>query len=617
MKKTFLLFILAIVVVCTSCINNPNQAHIKIAYQGEIDYTPKILEVLEQYADGNVVIEFEEGVYHFFPEKAFGKYICVSNNDNGYKRVVFNLENKKNVTVKGQNTEFMFHGSLVPFYIHNAVNISLSGLSFDYDYSFIFEGEVVANNPKEKSIDLKIDKEVKYQINGTRFFFQGYDWTMPLGENIVFDKERKAPYYETSKYGQNNHKRELSAIDLGNRTVRFFGFTGDVPPVGSIYTDKGPHGLNRCYPGIILHSSSNIYLENINIYMSGAMALIGENSSDITMKSFNVKLREGSNRYISASADATHFVNCKGIINFENCHFENMLDDATNVHGTYMMVDEVSDNYLSVQFGHYQQEGFNFAQKGDSLRLIDRDNLLPIHSFVVNDIKWVNENLGLIYSKTPFPQIEKVRVAVENLSNTAAVVMKNCTVRNNRARSILLSTPKPVLIENNYFGSMMAGILIAGDANKWCESGNVNDIVIRNNTFVNLGIGGDNPQSVLQISPEIPANRREEGYYHGKIIFEGNTIRTFDSQVIYALSVSELIIKNNTFVQTNDYKPMFAGLSFFDFQHCQSVTVEGNTYEGDEDVFVSALKCNDVKFTAQKGFYKSVVEKPNTYFYQQ
>ena len=35
-------------------------------------------------------------------------------------------------------------------------------------------------------------------------------------------------------------------------------------------------------------------------------------------------------RVISTTADATHFVNCKGDILIENCRFENMLDDGTN-----------------------------------------------------------------------------------------------------------------------------------------------------------------------------------------------------------------------------------------------------------------------------------------------
>ena len=589
---------------------------IKIPHQDNVDFTTRIREILENNKPGNIVLEFEEGVYHFYPEKAEGLYICVSNNDNGYKRVAFNLSGMKNVRIEGAGAEFMFHGSIVPFYINEARDISISGINMDYDYSFIFEGEVVANDPAKKTFDIRVSNDIQYRIKSDRLYFGGYDWELPAGENIVFDPETRAPYYRTQMYHHAPWRSDLLAESIGDSLIRLQGDMKEVPPVGSIYTDKGPHGRNRVFPGIILHSSSGISLEKINIYMSGAMALIAENTENVTLREFNVRLRPGSNRIISASADATHFVNCRGLVHFENCLFENMLDDATNVHGTYMKVTEVSGDRLAVQFGHYQQEGFRFARKGDTLRLIDSNTLLPVHTFTAKDIQWVNHNYGLIYADSAFPELEK-SLAVENLSNCAAMIMKNCTVRNNRARSILISTNKPVLVEGNYFDSMMAGVLIAGDANKWCESGNVSDVVIRDNTFVNIGKGGGKPQSVLQISPEIAPEYRGKGYYHGRVVFENNMVRTFDAQVIYGLGVEDLVIRNNTFIQSRDYAPIFDGLSFFDFQYCKSVDIEGNSFAGDYEAEVSARDCEKISLKRQKGFHDKVVENPNRFFYRQ
>lgn len=65
-----------------------------------------------------------------------------------------------------------------------------------------------------------------------------------------------------------------------------------------------------------------------------------------------------------------------------------------------------------------------------------------------------------------------------------------------------------------------------------------------------MGTGGENPQSVLQISPEIPTSGRGgDFHYHGRIVFEQNTVRTFDSQVIYALSADRLEIRDNRFTE--------------------------------------------------------------------
>ncbi len=619
MKK--LLFILFCVYTIPLFGTTPQHKRYTLNYQGDIDYTPQVREILATNPGGNFTLEFGEGVYKFFPEKASGSYMRVSNNDNGYKHIAFQLQNMEHVHIKGQNTELMFYGSIVPFYVLNSDNISLSGIDIDYDTSFIFEGEVLANNPEDRSIDLKVAEGVKYRVKADRLLFSGYDWEEGLGQNIVFTAQTKSPYYNTSKYLHREWENELKAKDLGDNIVRLYDFASEeLPPVGSIYIDKGLYLKNRVYPGIVLEESSNISLYDMNIYMAGAMSLIGQTTENVTMKKFNVRLRPGSTRYISASADATHFVNCKGLISFEDCVFENMLDDATNVHGTYMRImEKLSDTCMAVNFGHEQQIGFPFVHIGDTLQIIDRGSLLGVETLVVSDVEIVNDNYYLIYSSKAIKTTiaDRHSFAVENRTNSAAVHMKNCIVRNNRARSILLSTPKPVWIEGNYFDSMMAGILIAGDANNWYESGGVGEITIRNNTFVNMGVGGETPQSILQISPIIPEEERTKGYYHGKIVFEENTIKTFDSQVIYALSVKELIVRNNRFIQTKDFAPLFDNLAYLDFQNCGSVEVYANTYEGENKAVISVIQTPSVKVEKQKGFEEEIANKPNTHFYQQ
>jgi hypothetical protein len=277
MNKVLALIICVCASLAASCTQRVTV--VKIPLDGRNDYTSIVLEVLQQNKTGNLLLEFEKGVYNFYPEKAKGMFVSVSNNDNGYKKIAFYLNEMKNVEIRGNGTEFLFHGSIVPFYINRCSDVSVSGINIDYNTSFILEGKVVANNPINKSIDIKLREDIKYEVKGTRMFYNGYDWSQPLGQNIVFDPTTNAPYYYTSKYLHLDWKRELIAQDLGNHTIRLSGFEAvEVPPIGSIYIDKGPYKKNRIVPGIILHSSSAINLSNINIYMAGAMALIGENT---------------------------------------------------------------------------------------------------------------------------------------------------------------------------------------------------------------------------------------------------------------------------------------------------------------------------------------------------
>lgn len=617
----FFLLLGSLFLFSSGCLGQTNKTKLYLfeVSNKEEDFTPKVYEALHNNKELECTIEFKTGTYNFYPEGAYEKYVTVTNNDNGLRRFIFALEGRKNVTINGNGSTFIFHGNVIPFLIENCTNVKIENLNIEYDFPFDLEGVVVANNENEKTFDLKIDKDNKYRIKDDILYFGGYNWEYGLGENIVYNAATKSPEYFTSNYEHHPWKNLLKAKALGDRIVRFSNVNSKkVPPVGSIYSDKGPGGENRKIVGFRVYKSKNLQLNNINVYHAGAMALIAEKTETISLNKFNVILKEGSSRIISATADATHFVNCKGKITLDNCRFENMLDDASNVHGTYMICNKVIDPFkVSTKFGHYQQQGFDFAEKNDTIRFIDRTNLQSVGIGVVKDVEMINENNYTITFEKQIPEFASKNIAIENISWMPSLEVKNCTVKQNRARSLLISTSKTVLIENSYFSSMMAGIRICGDANYWFESGPVTSVTIRGNTFENLGIGGHNPQAILQIDPVIGKKYRADGYFHKNIVFENNTIKTFDPLIIYALSVDGLIIRNNTIIQTKSFPQIFSSLSQFDLQYCTNVKIEGNIYKGDNKASISEINCQKVQIDSkQKGFLKTTVQNQNKYFYE-
>lgn len=585
------------------------------------DYTPIVKSVLDSCeGKNNVKIIFEKGKYLFFPKKAQSRFLSISNNDSGIKRIVFELSGYTNLEIDGGGSKFVFHGKMVPFSIQNSSNIKLHSFSVNWDSPFVLEGIVVNNDSINKSFDIKIQNNIKYEVQHDVLTFSGYDWSIGLGENIIYDPQTKRPLYNTSKYEHDWNKVTLKAFDLGRGVVRLSGTTAKVPPIGSIYADKGPHGKNRLYPALFIEESKDILLRDINIHDAGAMALISQKTENVSMLRFNVILPGGSKRMISASADATHFVNCKGTISFDSCKFENMLDDATNVHGTYQIVDSiVSDTQLALTPGHFQQNGFNLFSTGDSVALIDRNSLRIVYGAKVRNFKVVNETYFLLTLEKPIYKNNFTgHYVVENLTWKAALTMRNCSVRQNRARAVLISTTKPVLIENNYFSSMMAGIRICGDANYWFESGEVSNVIIRNNEFEDIGISGHAPQAVLQIDPIIKNGYRKDNYYHRNIIFENNIVKSFDPLIVYALSVDGLIIRNNQIISTSIYPQIFKELNHFDIINSKNVLVEGNVFKGNKAAIIGISNCDasTVKIKQQIGFSKKISDKINPYLYQ-
>ena len=590
---------------------------VTISQDAEIaDYTPVVRKILEDHPDGNVEIRFAPGRYDFYPEQAVTEFLSMSNNDSGDRRVAFLLKDMKDVSVRGDSSEFLFHGAIVPFAVKNSRNVSLGGFSIDYDFPWTFEGEVIANDQRSMTFIVRVFPDNKYRIEGDSLLFGGYDWEYPTAENIVFDPETRRPLYNTAIYEHRHWNGRMKARELSPGIVEFSGFDAvRVPPVGSIWDDKGPMDMNRSYPGFAILQSRDVAVEDVHVYRAGAMALIAEFSEDIRVSRMSTAARPGSERMITISADATHFVDCSGTVTLEDCTFESMLDDATNIHGVYMKVDSLlSPGVVMASFGHFQQVGNHFADEGDMLRFVDRKTMHPVASGRLIELKRPDRNRYELVTDADLSLAGDVAaLAVENISRGCDVVIRNCKVRYNRARSLLLSTSGDILVENCDFSSMMAGIRICGDANWWYESGNTRNVTIRNNSFTDGGLGGGQPQAILQIDPVIPKEFRScDFFFHDSIVFSGNTVRTFDSQVIYGLSTENLVISDNVFIDSKSHEPIFPGLPVIDVQYCGKVTISGNDFSRwKPDAVISVHECLEVE--DDSGL--ETVDRPNPYFY--
>ncbi|MDD6210660.1 MAG: right-handed parallel beta-helix repeat-containing protein [Bacteroidales bacterium] len=553
-----------------------------------------------------------KGTYHLSPGKAYGHFCAVSNNDNGMKRTAFPVIGMNGFEIEGNGSLFICHGQIVPFIIEESSRITVKNLSVDWTGNFHGEGVILSADEREKTFDVAFP-EGGYTIENGELLIRSEGGEWGIGPNLFFDPVTKGTVYDVSAYKLDpwNPKVNLKyqAKELAPGKVRIYNQVSKLPEKGWVWVLKPRDGdKDRLTPVIRIFKSKDVYFDQCNIYHAGAMALIAERSETISMSHFNVMLSPDRPRYVSSTADATHFVNCKGTITFTDCLFENMLDDATNVHGIYTTIEElVDDNSVLVKLGHIEQYGFCFAEKGDTLQLIDRQTLQPYEKpLCVKDVSVLNEERLIITFTQPVKAILKSKSALENITWNSAVDMKRCTVRNNRARSILLSTPRNVLVEDCSFSSMMAGIAIAGDANFWYESGAVNSIIIRRNKFVNCCTSGQN-QAAIVVEPNI-LDKEKSVCFHRNITIEDNIIETFDIPFVNAVSVENLVIRGNRIFRNDLHKPFFPDAPIIKLDYCRNVTIEDNHYTGKPKAFVQS-NIPVVKYKKNKGFQSSVIEE--------
>lgn len=580
------------------------------------DATPIIWKALQKVGFKHAVLVFPKGTYHFYTDNAIGKYHAVTNHDNTYKYFAFPLSGCEDIEIDGGGSDFIFHGVIVPFLIKNSSHIKLKNLTIDWEEPFYLQAEVVGRNATDKHIDLAVNPMTKTVYNGHRLGFLTNGVIMPdLGESMVFDPKTNAVAYNAKSHLMFNYASCTSPDDqLSENVFRVRSKFGKEPaPEGMVLVFKGPNRSNRLAPAIHALSSSNIALEHITIYHAGGMGVIAEKCGNIHLDHVNVTPRKGSGRMVSASADATHFCNCKGQLIIENCLFENMLDDGTNIHGTFVTMDEIVDAYtVRAKLGHGQQFGYNFAAAEDTIAFVNHETLFPIASAVVKSVLPINEQTFELSFKEKIPDGVEVSDGIDNISwYPSLTIFRNNIVRNNRARSVLVSVKNKVIIENNTFSSMMTGILLEGDLTHWYESGAVNDLTIRHNTFLDCVYGGGKG-SAIWINPQM--KKVVEGHPLEKnIVITGNEFRTFDNSILQANNVEGLIFSDNRIVETKTYPKLWPQNPVIDIKNCPRAVVQGNTYQGDEEAKVqidestaSSLKL-DYK---QKGFNNEYSLKP-------
>ncbi len=544
------------------------------------DMTTTVRNAIEKAKEKDIKLVFEKGVYTFLTDYAIGKYLRVTNHGNGFKNIIFNFDAFNSVEVEGNNSEFIFNGQTAPFIFEGCKNIKVSNLTLDWKVPFSFQGDVINVNEKEHYYDLKP-------------YTDGYSWKLTKGQ-IQFPGINDFNF--TSLGSTLSHNKTTKAVDYGafdmslnpnfveklpNGNLRFHDKNiKHFPRIGTVLQSKGDKKNNRYAPAFLVRNSSNITFDKVIIHHALGMGFLFERSEDIQIQNSGIYIKDGVDRVISIIADATHFANCKGDILIENCRFEGMYDDGTNVHGTYVEIDEIiNDKTVRVALRHDQQLGFEFAGNGDEIWFIKSPDPNRTEVNTVSSVKVINDIYSEITFKDKLTSDLKSGDILENKTWNPTFTMRGNTIRDHRARNIIIKTPKKIIIENNDLSSMMSSIMLRGETFYWYESGNVEDVIIQNNRFIHCAYGGAE-HAVLKVSPRLRKDFDDSITYDRNIQFINNTIETFDNRIIWADRVDGLIIKNNTIKQTFTEKPQYPDAFMFDLINCKNVEISDNRYEG-------------------------------------
>ncbi|PZX48294.1 glycosyl hydrolase family 28-related protein [Algoriphagus chordae] len=438
------------------------------------------------------------------------------------------FEGADGLTIDANDVKIIFDGWMEPVSFRNTQNVTLNGLTIDYKKRPNSYGEIIKLGEDYVDVEFPEEEEMTDEMLILRVMLYNKEKKSLVGTAVYFDSKKGIAPNVLRFYGAGIRNQ----AELGRVLITFSGF--------------------HYRPAILIYKTKDITLNDVTINAQAGMGIVGHLSKNITMN--RLKVVPPAGRYVSSNTDATHFATNRGFIRFDDCEFEGQGDDATNVHNYYAHIvsrpaENVCETFLGEKnFTHstYQDE----PQNGDVLAVIEKSTLKEVGYIRVSDFETnPEERLVKITFDGDLPEdIENYYLA--NMSATPSLEFANSQVRSHRARSVLVKTRK-VLIENSSFENTTGTAIHIGAEGNWLEGVASEDVIIRNNTFTNCGLGGNNDGTIdgaSAIAIHVNAPDRTIPGLHKRILIENNKV--IGGEHAFTVKGAENVtIRNNEFLE--------------------------------------------------------------------
>ncbi|MDT7788616.1 MAG: hypothetical protein QOF58_7035, partial [Pseudonocardiales bacterium] len=590
---------------------------------GQKDSAAAIAAAIEhaKSLDRPTTVHFAPGTYQIYPERTPKRELYVSNtlgSDQAWKtkNIGILIEDMHDVVVDGGGAELVDHGFQTIFAAIRSTDVRFTNFTQDWVAPKTVDITVTETGFRDGHPYrvISVPPTYNYAVEGTSVRWNGerspatgqpyWTGTNSFNYSQVHDPSSGRTWRTHNPVFENVEK----ITDLGNRRLEI-SYAGSTPPAdnGFVYVMRE---TTRDTPAALFWESAGVSVDHLRLGYLHGFGLVGQFSEDITIDSVVFKADRQTGRVTSSFADHIQMSGVKGTVRITNCVFDNPQDDPINVHGTYLEVTGAQRNQLQLRYMHHETSGFPQFYPGDTVELISRRTMLPAATAKVVSVNGPTgrsvpsdtdpdtylRNMTVVVDRTLPDAVLAAPgdFAAENTTYTPSVVIKNNTFQAVPTRGILVTTRKPVRIENNRFDGMtMASIYISSDARSWFESGPVRDVVIRGNVF-------DRPASpVISFDPtnqEVVAGQP----VHRDVLVEDNSFNLISGTVISGRGVGDLTFRRNrvrhydglhlsgpdrpvivggTAKLSTDAPPSTGSAPLFTFDGADDITITGNRYD--------------------------------------
>ena len=515
-------------------------------------------------------------VYDVYPsdnmEEIYAWYTPL-NSGNIPLRAAFVLRGLKNVTIDLKGAQIVLHGRIMPFAVMDCENITFKNFSIDYDRPFYTQGRII--EVEGDSAIIQIPDLFTYRIEGHDFIAHAENWEHRLNRDVMmfrcFDPQTGRPSKKNIMilgligdeiFPFDNPPcpvHQIKVEDLGDRKVKLFNFPEEFKPcVGEILVMTHE---DRRKTAFLLERCVDTVIEHVRLKHISAMGITANLCHNITLNDYSMYIdEEMPDRIVTINADGFHTFHCTGLMRVENCRFENLLDDAINIHGNYLVcMKKLDDKTLMVQNRSAGIEAMQYMLPDDEIVIYKGSTQEVRYSGNVEAVEYLPNqscDMKITFNKPICCEIEEGDCL--EVMRMPEIEVKNCYVK--CMGGFRISSGKRVLIEDCTFETAGFSVAFTGDMQYWFENTGVKDVTIRNCKFIDCGV------PLMTHCGFTPTEKAP--FYHENIRFTDNEIIAPWGSTVRLSDVNNFVYKNNKVTDEVD------GVETVVLERCQNSVVE-------------------------------------------
>ncbi len=272
------------------------------------------------------------------------------------------------------------------------------------------------------------------------------------------------------------------------------------------------------------------------------------------------------------------------------CRFEGTDDDGIAIHGAYATVKSINGRKLVI----FSKVG-DFVRGGNRLKFYTNKGGYIGQAVVVSieppieykphrgrtpaEPSRYREFCGLTLNH-PVPGASFDDLVSDPNRNGSGFIIRDCTVKDNRARGLLIKADNGIIEGNKIEWSSMEGIVVAPELN-WNEAGCSCNLLIDDNLVRHVGYANTGPAymtGAISVAASPLSNLPPAAFGHDNIAILGNRLISNSGTSLLVVDARNVLIAGNRFINvrwdrdTNVYGPADP----IWLQECRNVLLAGN-----------------------------------------